>query len=152
MLNIPSSSRVAVLIDADNIQLKRMNQILKFTADNIGNITICRAYGDWKKPPLIGHQPNLKELSVQLVQVNRMGKDSTDKQLMIEAAEILGKQQVDVFVIVSGDGDFRPLCLFIKQVNSIVIGVGNKYNTSQQLPSACHAFYYINKSGKVVKQ
>ena len=44
MLNIPTSYRVALLIDADNAQLNHLEQVIKFS-DTCGVQLIFRAYG-----------------------------------------------------------------------------------------------------------
>lgn len=89
MLRIPSFHQVALLIDADNVQLRYLEQILTL-AGYYGDLHYCRAYGDWKKPPLSNSFDRVKSLKIDAVQVDRNGKDTTDKQLLIEAGEILG--------------------------------------------------------------
>jgi uncharacterized protein (TIGR00288 family) len=143
---MPQSSRpprIAVLIDADNISSKHAKQILKL-ARAIGTVTIRKAYGDWNKPQLKGHKAVFAK-SVKTVQVDRTGKDSTDKQMLIEAGELLGKGETNVFLIVSSDSDFRQLCQRIKEKGKIVIGIGNEPVTSESLIEACHLFFFIDQ-------
>lgn len=142
MLSVPNSRRVALLIDADQIPLSRLNKILKFS-ESCGNLKICRAYGDWKQPPLCNSVANVRHLKIEWVQVDRIAKDTTDKKLMIEAVEILCASKVDTFIIASGDGDFRLLCEWIQKKGRQVIGIGNKGHTSVPLQEFCHAFYYV---------
>lgn len=149
MLNVPNFQSVAVLIDADNIQLNLLNQVLEF-AHSSGIIKICRAYGDWQKPPLSSFYNTVQVLPIDTIQVNRIAKDTTDKQLMIEAAALLGDGQIDFFIIVSGDGDFRQLCEYIKSKNRMVIGIGNECQSSTYLQEACHSFFYIEKLSEVL--
>jgi len=136
------NNRVALLIDADNAQLSHSEEILKFSS-HYGNLTICHAYGDWKQSPLLVFRDKLDKLGINRIQVNRIGKDTTDKQLLIEAGEILGAGDADIFIIVSGDGDFRLLCERIKQKNRKVVGIGNKRQTSPDLQKSCDDFCYI---------
>jgi len=150
MLNIPTFHRVVVLIDADNAQLSHLEQILKI-ADHYGHLEICRAYGDWKKRPLSASYDDVRNLNIECVQVER-AKDAADKQLMIEAGEILGAGDADLFIIVSGDGDFRQLCERIKQKVRKVVGIGNKGQTSAHLKESCDSFYYIEDLAEVLIQ
>ena len=147
MLNIPNSPSVAVLIDSDNIQLNLLNHALKF-ANTYGITKICRAYGDWGKSPLSVSYDAVRELGVDMIQVDRIAKDTTDKQLMIEAVEILCESQIDIFIVVSGDGDFRQLCKRINQKGRKIIGIGNEGNTSSHLKDVCDSFYYIEDLSK----
>lgn len=142
MNKYPLPRRVALLIDADNTKLCSTSQILGF-AKQYGELTICRAYGDWKQPPLSSWCKKLAVLDVKLEQQARSGKNATDYLLMIEAGEILGADEADVFAIVSGDGDFESLCRRIKQKGKQVIGIGNKNHTSEGLQRVCHKFFFV---------
>lgn len=151
MLNIPTFNRVALLIDADNAQLSHLEQILKI-AEHYGHLKICRAYGDWKKLPLSASYDNVHNLNIECIQVDRVAKDTSDKQLIIEAVEILGAGDSDLFIIVSGDGDFRQLCEHIKQKARKVVGIGNKGQTSPYLQESCDLFHYIEDLAEVLVQ
>lgn len=142
MLGIVTFPRVALLIDADNAQLNHLEQILKIS-DYYGNLKICRAYGDWKQRPLSTSCDRVRRLNIKTIQVDRVAKNSTDKQLMNEARKILRAGDADIFIIVSGDGDFTPLCEEIKQKGRKVVGIGNKGQTSTRLQASCETFYYI---------
>ena len=152
MLKIPTFHRVALFIDADNV-LSHLEQILRI-ADHYGRLEICRAYGDWEKPPLFASYDTVRNLNIECVQVDRRlaRKDTTDKQLMIEAGEILGTGAADLFIIVSGDGDFRQLCAHIKQKKCKVVGIGNKGQTSSHLQESCDLFHYIEDLVEVLIQ
>lgn len=145
MLNIPTFHRVALLIDADNIQLSHIEEILKISG-YYGKLEISRAYGDWKQPPLSASYDDVCNLDIECIQVDRVGKDTTDKQLMIEAGEILGEDAADVFIIASGDGDFSLLCKRIKQRGRKVVGIGNKGQTSTHLQASCDTFYHLEEA------
>ena len=143
MLNISTfHCCVALLIDADNAQLNHLEQIIK-VANYYGNLKICRAYGDWEQPPLSSSKDKVSKLNIEIRQVDRIGKDTADKQLMIEASEILGADDADLFIVVSGDGDFRQLCERVRQKGRTVVGIGNKGQTSTQLQESCDSFCYI---------
>jgi uncharacterized protein (TIGR00288 family) len=143
MLSIPAIRRVALLIDADNA-LNHLEQILKICG-YYGNLKIRRAYGDWKNPYLSTSYKMVRALNIKTIQVDGVAKDTSDKQLLIEAGEILGANDADLFVIVSGDGDFRQLCEQIKRKGRKVVGIGNKGHSSTHLRAACNTFHYIEQ-------
>ncbi len=142
MHNIPLSLSVALLIDADNVQLSHLERI-RVIADYYGNLTICHAYGDWNKRPLSAYCDKVDSLKIVRIQVDRIGKDSSDKKLIIDASIILGKGNADLFIIASGDADFRQLCEQIKQESRKVVGIGNKKQTSTHLKESCDKFHYV---------
>jgi uncharacterized LabA/DUF88 family protein len=146
MPKMPVKARVAVLIDADNTQLDRIKQVLKL-AKHYGRLTVCCAYGDWKKPPLLASVAKMDALKIERIQVDRVAKNATDYRLLVEVGEIAGrysgKKDVGVFVIVSGDGHFTPACKFLRERQKQVIGIGNKDHTNQNLRAACSDFFFL---------
>lgn len=151
MLNIPTFPRVALLIDADNIQLDHLPQILKI-ANWYGSLKICCAYGDWERPPLFAYRDEVDKLNILRVPVPRIGKDTTDKQLMIEAGTILGADRADLFIIASGDADFTQLCESIRREGRKAVGIGNKGQTSPRLLASCDDFHYVEDLDKILRQ
>ena len=98
------------LIDGDNASPKIISGLLAEIA-NYGTASVRRIYGDWTKPNLNGWKECLLEHSIQPVQqfAYTTGKNATDSALIIDAMDILHKEGVDGFCIVSSDSDF-PIC------------------------------------------
>lgn len=136
------SPRVALLIDADNAKLNLTPQIRQI-AESYGALTICRAYGDWNQSPLSSWRKKVTGSNINPIQQNRIGKNSTDHRLLIEAGELLGGEKADVFIIVTGDADFTSLCGRIKELGKRVIGMGGRKQTSTVLRKSCHEFMYL---------
>jgi hypothetical protein len=147
MFNVPQIHRVALLIDADNVQLTYASQVLNI-AKCYGSLTICRAYGDWKTSPLSAQHKAMLTPNITLIQQDRNGTNATDYRLMIEAGEIMGADDTDVFIIASGDGDFAILCQRIKAKGKQVIGVGIRKQTSRVFRKSCNKFIYIENLNK----
>jgi uncharacterized LabA/DUF88 family protein len=146
MTNTSPKDHVAVLIDADNVQLNLIKKVLKF-AERYGSLVICCAYGDWKQAPLVSSTAKMDELKIERVQVNRVEKNATDHRLLVGVGEILGrysgKNDVGVFVIVSGDGHFASACQLLRERQKRVIGIGNKEQSNKKLRAACNQFIYL---------
>ncbi len=86
--------------------------------------------------------------NVERIQVNGGRKNATDNRLVLEAGEILGaslesENRVQVFIIVSGDGDFTSACKFIQERGLQVVGIGNRNQTSPSLRESCDTFYCL---------
>lgn len=135
-----------MLIDADNAQLSYIEQVLEI-AEYYGRLEICRAYGAWKEPQLAPWRGRIDALKIDRVQVDRVGKNATDHRLLMEAGAILGADayegKADIFIIVSGDGDFTSSCEWIKEKGKQVIGIGNKVQTASSLRESCNDFHYF---------
>ena len=134
---------LAVLIDADNVPHTSIKSIMEEITKN-GVLTIRRIYGDWTKPAMSGWKPHLLELSITPIQqyAYTKGKNATDSALIIDAMDILHRENVDGFCIVSSDSDFTRLASRLRESGKTVIGIGEK-KTPQPFISSCNKFIYI---------
>jgi|tagenome__1003787_1003787.scaffolds.fasta_scaffold20858025_2 uncharacterized protein (TIGR00288 family) len=137
------SARVAVLVDCDNISHQWTRQILAETAKH-GTLSIRRGYGDWTSDHLKGWRDKLPAYAIQPVQqfAYTVGKNSTDFSLVIDAMDLLYSGNVEVFVIVSSDGDFTRLAMRLRESGKRVYGIGAR-KTPQAFQNACDRFTYV---------
>lgn len=137
---MPDEKKIALFIDADNISAKYGKLIME-TLQSRGEIFIRRIYGNWEKNFL--HKWNDCILRYGLLAVQQMdftaGKNATDMSLAIDAMDVLYQKQATVFAIVTGDSDFTPLAVRLRErgVYVISLGIGQ---TSASLRSACNEF------------
>lgn len=136
--------QVAVLIDGDNISSKYAEYIMQ-EASQYGNIKICRLYGSvncpnvkswYKKMPGQGIMPVLQISYAD-------GKSIADQALTIDAMDIIYREIVDVFCIVSSDSDFTKLVYRLKETGNLVIGIGEQ-KTKESLAKACDEFKILD--------
>lgn len=141
MIKLSLHSSVALLIDADNVQSSQLESVLEIS-EYYGKLVIRRAYGDWKQSPLASHVGKFKDLKIECVQVNRVGKNATDHHLLVDAGRISEDLFVntDVFVIVSGDGGFTSACEALMRK---VVVIGGRGNTAHSLQHTCDEFYHL---------
>ena len=116
---------MAVLIDADNTQLSKIDEVLE-ELSTYGRITVKKAYGNWKKPTLKNWEDQIMKLAIKPEQQFDYVKDKniSDIALVIGAMDLLHTGMYDAFVIVSSDSDFTPLAIRLKESGVYVIGVG----------------------------
>lgn len=141
---MPSDSRFAVLIDADNVSVKYIKIILdEISKDGIA--TYKRIYGDWTNPALISWKSVLLDNSVLPIQQYSYttGKNSTDSAMIIDAMDILYSGQVEGFCLVSSDSDFTRLAARLRESGMTVIGMGES-KTPNSFISACNKFKYLD--------
>ncbi len=142
---MPHDSRVAVLIDADNVSAKYIKIILDEISKEDGVATYKRIYGDWTNPALVSWKNVLLDNSVLPVQQYSYttGKNSTDSAMIIDAMDILYSGQVDGFCLVSSDSDFTRLAARLRESGMLVIGMGES-KTPRSFISACNQFKYLD--------
>jgi uncharacterized protein (TIGR00288 family) len=137
------STRLAVLIDADNTSPKLIKEMFDELA-SYGTITVKRAYGDWTNPHLNGWREVLlgNAISPQQQFAYTSGKNATDSALIIDAMDLLYSGHVEGFAIVSSDSDFTPLATRLRESGKRVIGVGQR-KTPKAFVEACERFVFL---------
>src|SRR4051812_42899234 len=137
------STRLAVLIDADNTSAKLIGEMFEELA-GYGTITVKRAYGDWTNPHLNGWRDVLlgNAISPQQQFAYTYGKNATDSALIIDAMDLLYSGNVEGFAIVSSDSDFTPLATRLRESGKRVIGVGRR-KTPKAFVEACERFVFL---------
>jgi predicted nuclease of predicted toxin-antitoxin system len=139
----PRSTRLAVLIDADNIPARHIEAILDEIA-GLGEPSVRRVYGDWSSSSLTQWKEKARSLGLVMHQqsANTKGKNASDIGLVIDAMDILHAGKVDGFVLVSSDSDFTRLASRIREDGLQVIGVGEE-KTPESLRKVCNRFLFI---------
>jgi uncharacterized protein (TIGR00288 family) len=134
--------RIAILIDGDNAQSSLIEQIV-VEAGRFGNATVRRIYGDWTTSNMKSWKEPLNSYAFQPMQQFRytIGKNATDSAMIIDAMDILHKEQVDGFCLVSSDSDYTRLATRIRESGKLVVGIGRQL-TPRAFVSACDVFIY----------
>lgn len=133
----------AVLIDADNISAKYAATIFE-ELDKYGFATCRRIYGNWSK----GNgwrEETLLEYSITPIQqfAYTSGKNSTDMAMVIDAMDLLYKDKVDGFCLVTSDSDFTRLAMRLREEKKYVLGMGES-KAPMALTRSCNKFVYLN--------
>src|SRR5229473_4525244 len=138
-----NTSRLAVLIDADNAQPSITEGLLAEVA-KYGIAHVKRAYGDWTAPNLRGWKDHLLAQSIQPIQqfAYTTGKNATDAAMVIDAMDLLYSGRFDGFRLVSSDSDFTRLAARLRESGLTVYGFGER-KTPKPFVAACDKFIYI---------
>ena len=141
------SSRLAVLIDADNAQAAFIDDLLAEVA-KYGVATVKRIYGDWTSPQLGRWKDVLHLHAINPVQqfAYTKGKNATDSAMIIDAMDLLYAGNLEGFVIVSSDSDFTRLATRLRESGVTVYGFGER-KTPESFRSACDKFVYVDVLG-----
>jgi uncharacterized LabA/DUF88 family protein len=139
-----STTKLAVLIDADNTQPSIAEGLLAEVA-KYGTAHVKRAYGDWTGTRLKGWKDQLLTQSIQPIQQfgYTSGKNATDSAMIIDAMDLLYTNRFDGFCIVSSDSDFTRLAGRIRESGLFVYGFGER-KTPTPFVAACDKFIYTD--------
>ncbi len=143
---------IAVLIDADNTQLSKLENILKKISLR-GRISLKRAYGNWKKESLKNWESELSHYGIKAQQQFDYvaGKNATDMLLVIDAIHLMYTKKYDCFVIVSSDSDYTPLAIDLHESCVYVIGAGKK-DSSEAFVNSCDEFIFLENTSEKVSE
>ena len=133
----------AVLIDADNISSKYAATIFE-ELEKFGLSTYRRIYGNWSKSNG-WNEGLLLDYSIMPVQQfsYTTGKNATDMAMVIDSMDILYKNKVQGFCLVTSDSDFTRLAMRLREENMFVLGMGES-KTPLALTRACNKFIHLN--------
>ena len=143
-----TSTRIAVLIDCDNVSAKHATAVLEELA-KYGTPTVKRAYGDWTTTQLGGWKGELQRTAIQPVQqfAYTVGKNSTDSALIIDAMDLLWQDNVEAFALISSDSDFTRLATRLRESGKRVYGLGMR-KTPESLRRAVDQFIFLELLGE----
>ena len=144
---VTTTSRIAVLIDADNTSASHAGALLQELA-RYGVPTVKRAYGDWTTQQLVRWKEQLHRHAIQPIQqfAYTTGKNSTDSALIIDAMDLLYSGTLDAFAIVSSDSDFTRLATRLRESGKTVYGIGRR-RTPASLVAAVERFIFLEVLG-----
>ncbi len=139
------SSKIAILIDAENISYRDFPRILEEVSRQ-GEVGLRAVYGDWQRPGLHKWREIAEENNFKMRHQANMSetKNSSDMKLIMDAMEVLHFTTIQVFCLVTNDVDYVPLCDKLHESNKYVIGVGYKH-ASELLIRACDQFIFIRR-------
>ena len=144
--------RIALFVDFENLAIGARDRgqhldmgVIMDALSERGRVVVRRAYADWNL--FSHHRENLLAQRIEMIEVpQRTGmvrKNAADIKLAVDAVELSWQRDfVTTFVIASGDSDFTPLVLKLRELNKRVIGVGVEGSTSELLPGACDEFLF----------
>lgn len=131
-------TRVALLIDADNLSSDVIDQAVEHLLRSFGAIHFRRAYGSPQK--VIEHMELFKRHNIRPMVNVPTGKNSTDIALAVDAIDLALVERPDVVVIASSDSDYAPLAQRLREKGCRVLGIGQAGKTGSDSPLAYDEF------------
>jgi len=116
--------RIALLIDADNVSVDIVAQVLKRLQASGDRLQHRRAYGSVQKCGEFGEF--CREHAIRFLPSTFAGPNATDIALAIDAVEMMLSDPVDEVVIVSSDMDYSPLIVRLRELGARVSGYGQE--------------------------
>ncbi len=133
------NKRLAVLIDGDNFPAELADLLFARVA-GLGNAVIRRVYGN--APAMNNWRERARQHGIALRE-SALAKNAADMYLAIDAMDILHRGRVELFCIVSSDGDFTALANRLRE-DVAVYGFGG-IKAAAGFKDACDSFAVLEK-------
>lgn len=134
--NSRATGPAVLLVDADNLSSpESVEQALLMLIDRVGPVAIRRAYGSPEN--LKGLAGVMRDLAIRPCVNLPLSKNTTDMALAVDAMDLCQQFAPSVLAIGTGDADFAPLVLRLRErgVRTICFSQGNKMSPE------VHGFY-----------
>jgi Ca2+-binding EF-hand superfamily protein len=136
-------SKIAILIDAENISYRVLPQIFEEIPRH-GEVVLCAVFGDWDSPALQKwHEiAEENEFIIRHQKNNPQINNAADTKLIMDAMDVLHyRRQINTFCLVTNDADYVPLCdKVVQEEKKRVIVVGCRHNAAEALIRSCTLF------------
>lgn len=137
---------IAFLIDADNLNdPEAVAEAFEHLHAITGPSTIRRAYGS--DDSLRGLAPVLKQYAVRRCANYALEKNTTDMAMAVDAMEIVCEMRPAVVALGTGDTDFYPLVVRLRERGVRVIAFSLNGKMAEDMRSACSELFFVGKVG-----
>lgn len=123
--------RTALLVDADNVKVELVAEVIERLQAAGRVLQHRRAYGSVQKATEFAALS--QDHAIRFLPSTFAGPNATDLALAIDAVELVLRQPVDEVVLVSSDRDFAPLIVRLRELGCRVVGYGQHGKTAQDV-------------------
>ena len=138
-------ARLAVLIDAENASPRNARAVFEAAA-KLGEATVRRIYGDFSNGRLVRWDAVVRSRAIVAHHQpsHGWGRNAADIALAVDAMDLMHRERLDGFVLVSSDSDFTRLAQRLREGGLTVYGFGES-KTPRAFRAACHRFEIVGK-------
>ena len=139
-------ARLAVVIDAENASPRHARAVFGAAAV-LGEATVRRIYGDFSNGRLASWNAAIRAFAIVQCQqpAHVRGKNAADIALVIDCMDLMYRERLDGFCLVSSDSDFTRLAQRLREGGFAVYGFGER-KTPEAFRNACHRFEIVGKA------
>jgi uncharacterized protein (TIGR00288 family) len=131
------NQNIAILWDVENVTPPSDSRYIDSIIDSIserGNISYAQAFGDWTRRGIHNIASKLAEKSFELIQIPESRKNSSDMSMITHGVELIFQYpHISLYVLITGDADFRPLLLSLRKYGKQTLIICNQKNASTDL-------------------
>ena len=125
------TTRIALLIDADNVSVDVLREVIHRLQASGDRLQHRRAYGSVQKAGEFAEV--CRDHAIRFLPSTFAGPNATDIAMAIDAIELVLRQPVDEVVIVSSDMDYSPLIVRLRELGCRVTGYGQQGKSGRDI-------------------
>ncbi|MEH1863849.1 MAG: NYN domain-containing protein [Nostoc sp.] len=144
--------KVGIYCDFQNVYLSQelANSLLDF-ANARGSLVIRRVYYNSLFENQASAKDNLQLIGFRCEDVTCSLKNSADNQLKSDLIDdVYNNHSPEIFILVSGDGDFANPIQFLQDKDKNVIIFAQRGNVKQRLKNLADEFYFVDQLPQLV--
>ena len=143
---------ISIYCDFQNVySIQKLVSFLLAFAKSKGRLINTKLYYNSLCNNQVSVKDNLNNFGISLIDVPCPLKNSADNQLIADCIEdINSNQSPDIFILVSGDGDFVNLVRILQKLGKKVIIFAQQGNVKQKLKELADEFYFVDKLPNLV--
>jgi hypothetical protein len=137
--------RFAVFIDADNVPPTVIEKIYEIINER-GKIVLVKVFGDFSQPRLLPWKKTCIRYNLDaIIAWHKSGKNTSDLKLCQACVHTMYRRNnIQQYVLVTGDGDFTTVVQDLKAHEKHVICMGMTASTSNVLTTCCDEFISLD--------
>lgn len=142
-----SKPSVGVYVDLQNVlSIKKYGNFLLDFAQLKGDLILKKAYYNSQCQHQIPIMKKLGSLGVDCVDVPCPLKNSADNQLKSDLIDAINDSRTpEIFIVVSGDGDFANSVDVLRKLDKTVIVFAQRGNVKQKLIELADEFHFVDE-------
>ena len=144
------NNKIAIFFDTENISASYLHYIFNEIEEiKSGQMLVNQAFRDWSSKGDWSEEI-IEDYGIEPIQIFRgtsTNKNTCDLRMQRAILETLQMGAANVYIIVSGDKDFRDIALHVRKFGHKVIGIG-KENTTKSLQNVYSEFVFLPRDIK----
>lgn len=139
---------VALLIDGENIPA-RVTPAMLAEAETRGEVMIRRIYGDWASPQMHAWREMVPLYGMRAMHQHLPRKNAVDIALTVDAMALFS-QGIRCFCLGTGDSDYVPLVLWLREQGCLVVVISQRH-AALALQRSCSVFVSAEELGPPIQ-
>ncbi len=141
---------ISLYWDYQNIPDAKLAIQLQRFASSLGRVVNSKVYDNWERASKAS-KIDIFSLGFECINVSQSTKNAVDFELVIDCVgELVNAHSPDIFILVSGDGDYETLVRKLQGKGKKVIIFAQRGNVNKTLKKLANNFHFVDELPNLV--